>query len=179
MSRLAKKSIALPANVKVTVTSDKFAVEGPKGKIEKEYNGYYVQIVSEDNAVRVNRTNETRFHRAYQGLYWSLLRNAVEGVTNGYSKTLKIEGIGYKWAVANNKLTLNVGFSHPVEYVPPKGITLESPAPALLKVSGFDKELVGQISANIRFIKPPEPYKGKGIRYEGEVVRLKEGKTGK
>ncbi len=179
MSRLAKKLIAIPANVKVNVGNGVFSVEGPKGKIEKDFNTYYVEMKVIDNAVQVNRKGDTRYHKAYQGLYWKLVLNAVNGVTNGFMKTLKIEGVGYKWAVQNNKLTLNVGYSHPVEFVPPKGITLESPVPALLNISGFDRELVGQTAADIRFIKPPEPYKGKGIRYEKEVVRLKEGKTGK
>jgi large subunit ribosomal protein L6 len=121
----------------------------------------------------VNRKGDTRYHRANQVLYWKLLSNAVNGVTKGFTKTLKIEGIGYKWAVANNKLTLSVGFSHPVEFIAPKGITLESPAPALLNISGFDRELVGQVAANIGHSSPPEPFKGKASATRKKWLGLK------
>lgn len=178
MSRLAKKPVLLPKGVTVTVSDTTFKVEGPLGKLEHEFKPEFVEVKVEENGVYVNRKGDANEFKAYQGLYWAHLRNAVVGVSEGFKKVLKIMGVGYKWQLQGNKLVCNVGLSHSVEFIAPEGIKLSSDNPALLTVSGIDKRLVGQTAANIRFIKPPESYKGKGIRYENEVVRLKEGKAG-
>ncbi|MGL5254961.1 MAG: 50S ribosomal protein L6 [Brevinema sp.] len=178
MSRLANKSLPIPSGVTVTVENGIFSVKGSLGEIKQDFDAARVKISVDNNAVVVGRVNDERESRALQGLYWSLVRNALTGVSEGFTRGLEIQGVGYRWEVKESKINLTVGFSHPVSFVIPSGVTVEQPSPAQLLVKGFDKQLVGQVAANIRFIKPPEPYKGKGIRYSGEVVRLKEGKSG-
>jgi large subunit ribosomal protein L6 len=177
MSRLAKKFIAIPQGVNVEVGKTSFTVEGPKGKVEENYIPTYVEIKVEDGKVFVNRKADGNKFRAFQGLYWSLMKNCIFGVSEGFKKTLQIQGIGYKCELKGNILVCNVGYSHPVEFPVPDGVTITLESPVLLTVSGYNKQLVGQVAANIRFIKPPEPYKGKGIRYSNEVVKLKAGKS--
>ncbi|URA09053.1 50S ribosomal protein L6 [Thermospira aquatica] len=179
MSRLAKKPIVLPSGVTVKVEVDTVTVEGKLGKLTQTYLPYYVSIEVVDGKVMV-KPKEVFGAAAYTGLYWAIIRNMVKGVSEGFSKQLTIQGLGYKWELRGTKLVCTVGFSHPVEFTPPQGITLAlENNNTVLKVSGIDKHLVGQVAANIREIKPPEPYKGKGIRYVNEHVRIKEGKTGK
>lgn len=179
MSRLAKKPIVLPSGVNVKVESDTVVVEGKLGKLSQVFQPYYVSIEVAEGKVMV-KPKDVYGAAAYAGLYWALVRNMVKGVSEGFSKQLTIQGLGYKWELKGTKLVCTVGFSHPVEFTPPQGITLAlENNNTVLKVSGVDKQLVGQVAANIRGIKPPEPYKGKGIRYVNEHVRLKEGKTGK
>ncbi len=179
MSRIAKKPIILPEGVKVTLENGKLIVEGKLGKLEQEYKADFVEVKAEGNTLIVNRKGDSREYRALQGLYYRLFVNMVKGVSEGFSKTLLLQGIGYKMELKGNKLVLTVGFSHTVEFEIPKGITLKLENPQTLIVSGFDKHLVGQTAANIRAIKPPEPYKGKGLRYENERVKVKEGKKAK
>lgn len=179
MSRLAKKPIILPSGVNVNVDATVITVEGKLGKLTQAYLPYYVSIDVADGKVTV-KPKEVYRAPAYAGLYWALVRNMVKGVSEGFVKDLTIQGLGYKWELKGNKLVCTVGFSHPVEFIPPAGISLAlENNNTVLKVSGIDKQLVGQVAANIRGIKPPESYKGKGIRYVNEHVRLKEGKTGK
>ncbi len=179
MSRLAKKPLTIPSGVTVNVNAKEFIVEGPKGKLQRDIKPEFVEIAIDGNQAMVNRKGNSKPHKAFQGLYWSLLKNALIGVTQGYSKKLMIQGVGYKWEVKGKKLICNVGLSHKVEFDIPENIEVKSESANLITVSGFDKRLVGQVVANIRFIKPPEPYKGKGIRYENETVKLKEGKSAK
>jgi len=152
-------------------------VKGPKGSISREFHRD-MKIKHEASEIIVERPSDNNMHKALHGLTRSLINNMVSGVTAGYEKKLSLEGVGYRAAKQGNKLVLTVGYSHPVEIEPPKGIEFEVPAPNKISVKGVDKELVGLIAANIRKVREPEPYKGKGIRYEDEVVRRKVGKTG-
>ncbi|MEJ5283824.1 MAG: 50S ribosomal protein L6 [Brevinematia bacterium] len=179
MSRIAKKPIVLPDGVKANVDKDKVIVEGKLGKLEQTFRSEFIDVKIENGAIIVNRKGDSKEYRALQGLYYRLIVNMVKGVTEGFSKTLLLQGIGYKMELKGNKLVLTVGFSHVVEFDIPKGITLKLENPQTLIVSGIDKHLVGQTAANIRAIKPPEPYKGKGLRYLNERVKVKEGKTAK
>ncbi|MCX7820937.1 MAG: 50S ribosomal protein L6 [Brevinematales bacterium] len=179
MSRIAKKPIVLPDGVKVSVEKGKIVVEGKLGKLEQTYKSEFIDVKVENGAIMVNRKGDAKEYKALQGLYYRLFVNMVKGVTEGFSKTLLLQGIGYKMELKGNKLVLTVGFSHAVEFEIPKGISLKLENPQTLIVSGIDKHLVGQTAANIRAIKPPEPYKGKGLRYLNERVKVKEGKTAK
>ncbi|MGE5674203.1 MAG: 50S ribosomal protein L6 [Mycobacterium leprae] len=178
MSRIGKAPIKLAAGVEIKVEGNLVKVKGPKGELSREVCKD-LTITIEDGALHVVRPNDDRQIRALHGLTRSLINNMVVGVTAGYSKSLELVGTGYRAAKSGNNLTLQVGYSHPVEIVPPTGITFTVPAANQITVSGIDKEVVGQIAANVRQVRPPEPYLGKGIRYAGEVVRRKEGKTGK
>ncbi|MFO7171990.1 MAG: 50S ribosomal protein L6 [Bacillota bacterium] len=179
MSRVGKQPIPIPAGVTVTVEENNLVrVKGPKGELTRQIHRDMI-IKIEDNVVRVERPSDERMHKALHGLTRTLIANMVQGVTQGYEKALEIVGTGYRATKSGNKLTLSLGFSHPVEVQPPPGITFEVPNPTNIIVKGIDKELVGQVAANIRALKPPEPYLGKGIRYAGERVRRKAGKAGK
>jgi large subunit ribosomal protein L6 len=176
MSRIGKLPVQIPNGVEVKLDGSTLQVKGPKGSLSRELHKD-IKIIIEDSAIVVERPSGSMY-KALHGLTRSLIANMVDGVVNGYEKKLELEGVGYKAAKQGNKLVLTVGYSHPVEFEPPKGIEFEVPAPNKISVKGVDKELVGQVAANIRKVREPEPYKGKGIRYEKEYVRRKVGKTG-
>ncbi len=179
MSRIGKAPVTVPSGVDVTVASGTITVKGPKGTLSREIPGD-IQIVQEDGVLRFERPNDERENRALHGLTRSLVNNMVIGVTDGFKKQLEIVGVGYRAeAQGPNGLRLNLGFSHPVQVAAPEGITFEVPAPTQIVVNGIDKEVVGQVAANIRSIRKPEPYKGKGVRYAGERILRKAGKAGK
>ncbi len=179
MSRLAKKNLPIPAGVKVSLTGNVIHFEGPKGKIEEKFVTDFVAIKVSDKDVQVDRKGNSKPFRSYQGLYWSLIKNAMIGVSEGFTMTMAIQGVGYKWEAKGQQINLNVGFSHPVAFSLPNGVTAKQDAPNLMTLMSHDKHLLGQTAANLRFVKPPEPYKGKGVRYQNEVVKLKEGKSAK
>lgn len=176
MSRIGKKSIAIPSGVTVQVNGNEVMVKGPKGEL-KQHLLPGITVTVADNAVQVGRTNDERQTRAYHGLVRSLIQNQVMGVSQGFKKTLKLVGTGYRVALKGQGLTLSLGFSHPVEIVATPGIKLTTEGNDTIHIEGIDKQIVGQVAANIRKIRPPEPYKGKGVRYVDEVVRRKAGKT--
>jgi len=178
MSRIGKLPINIPAGLNIDVSSDNIVkVKGPKGELSTKINSD--MKVSVDNGVlTVERPSDRKDHRALHGLSRALINNMVVGVSDGFKKTLKIVGVGYRAAKQGNKIVLNLGFSHPVEVVEEKGITFEVPDQTTIVINGIDKQAVGEVAAVIRKLRPPEPYKGKGIRYEGEQVRRKVGKTG-
>jgi large subunit ribosomal protein L6 len=179
MSRIGNAPVAVPAGVDVTVADGTVTVKGPKGTLSRVIPGD-IQITQEDGALQFVRPNDERKNKALHGLVRSLVNNMVIGVTDGYKKQLEIVGVGYRAeAQGANALRLNLGFSHPVNVQAPDGITFEVPVPTQVVVSGIDKEVVGQVAANIRSIRKPEPYKGKGVRYAGERVLRKAGKAGK
>lgn len=177
MSRIGKLPVKIPQGVEVKLNNNVITVKGPKGTISRELHKS-MSVKQQDSEIIVERPNDIKENRALHGLTRSLIFNMVNGVVNGYEKKLSLEGVGYKAAMQGKKLVLTVGYSHPVEIDPPSGIEFEVPAPNKIVVKGIDKELVGLIAANIRMVREPEPYKGKGIRYENEVVRRKVGKTG-
>lgn len=178
MSRVGKKPVEIPSGVTVTLADKTITVKGPKGELARELHPEIIVKV-EENQVVVERPSENKLHRALHGTTRSIISNMVEGVSKGYEKGLELIGVGYRATKSGSNLVLNVGYSHPVEIVPEKGIEIEVPSNTKVIVKGIDKERVGAIAANIRSVRLPEPYKGKGIRYEGEFVRRKEGKTGK
>lgn len=179
MSRVGRLPIAIPAGVTVTVTPDNVVtVKGAKGELTKAMSKD-MNIAIEENQVVVTRPSDVKEHRALHGLTRALINNMVIGVTNGYAKTLQLIGVGYRATAKGKGLTLNLGFSHPVEIEAVEGITFELPDSTTVVVRGIDKELVGDVAADIRTWRKPEPYKGKGIKYSDEVIRRKEGKTGK
>lgn len=178
MSRIGRRPIALPKGVEVQLEGRVVRVKGPKGELSREIVPE-VTVSVQDGHLRVERRAETPRHRALHGLTRTLLANMVEGVTNGFERRLELQGVGYRAAKSGRNLTLSVGYSHVVEMTPPAGIEIEVPAPNLIVVKGPDREKVGQFTADIRRVRPPEPYQGKGIRYAGERVRRKVGKTGK
>jgi large subunit ribosomal protein L6 len=179
MSRVGNKLIEVPSGVTIDVASDNtVSVKGPKGELSRKFNAD-IKINLQDNQITVERPSDHKEHRALHGTTRSVLNNMVIGVTNGYERALDIIGVGYRASKSGNKLVLNVGYSHPVEIVPEQGIDIEVPSNTKVIVKGIDKQRVGEVAANIRSVRSPEPYKGKGIRYEGEYVRRKEGKTAK
>lgn len=179
MSRIGLKPIEVPAGVEVTIDDNNHVVvKGPKGTLEKSINTD-LTINMEDSVITVARPTDRKEHRSLHGLSRTLIANMVEGVTVGFTKTLDIVGVGYRASKEGKVLKLGLGFSHPVEMEDPEGISVEVPTANKIIVSGINKEQVGTYAANIRKLRKPEPYKGKGIRYENEVVRRKEGKTGK
>ncbi|MTI80751.1 MAG: 50S ribosomal protein L6 [Firmicutes bacterium] len=178
MSRTGRKPIAIPDGVEVQLQDNLVQVKGPKGQLEKEMH-QEMNIKIEDKTIVVERPSESKKHKALHGTTRSLISNMVEGVTNGFEKSLELVGVGYRAQKQGNKLVLNMGYSHPVEMDPPEGIEIEVPSNNKVQVKGTDKELVGAIAANIRMVREPEPYKGKGIKYEGEHIRRKAGKAGK
>lgn len=178
MSRIGRAPITVPAGVTITIAEDNtVTVKGPKGELTRTLNKD-MMIEMEENVLTVKRPSDNKEHRSLHGLTRTLVSNMVTGVTEGFKKTLEINGVGYRAAQAGKNVNLSLGFSHPVVVEPPTGITLEVPAPNRIVVSGISKEVVGEIAANIRKYREPEPYKGKGIKYEGEVVRRKVGKAG-
>lgn len=177
MSRIGRMPIAIPSGVTVKMEDNVVTVKGPKGELTRTLHPDMI-IKMEDNTIVVERPSENKQHRSLHGLTRTLISNMVVGVTAGYQKTLEIAGVGYRAAKAGKNLNLTLGFSHPVVVEPPEGITLDVPAPNKIIVSGINKETVGAIAANIRSFREPEPYKGKGIKYEGEHIRRKIGKAG-
>ena len=178
MSRIGRAPVAIPAGVEVNVADNNVVtVKGPKGTLTQQFNAN-LTISVEGSVITVTRPNDLKENRALHGLTRSLINNMVVGVTEGFKKTLEVNGVGYRVALEGNKLVMNLGFSHQVIMEAPAGITVEVPNPNLIIVSGFDKQLVGQFAANIREKRLPEPYKGKGIKYSDEVIRRKVGKTG-
>ena len=179
MSRIGKLPINIPGGVTITVGDDNTVnVKGPKGQLSEKISPD-MEISMEEGVLLVKRPSDDKEHKALHGLSRSLIHNMVVGVTSGYQKNLDIVGVGYRAQMQGAKLVLNVGYSHPVEFEAPAGITFEVPNPNRISVLGISKQQVGQMAADIRKVRPPEPYKGKGIKYENEFVRRKEGKTGK
>ncbi|MCM3768219.1 50S ribosomal protein L6 [Neobacillus niacini] len=178
MSRIGKKPIEIPAGVTITNNNNTVTVKGPKGELTRSFNPE-IAINIEENTVTITRPSDVKEHRALHGTTRAVLANMIEGVAQGFEKRLELIGVGYRAQKQGSKLVLNVGYSHPVEFEPETGLEIEVPANTKITVRGIDKERVGELAANIRQVRPPEPYKGKGIRYEGEFVRRKEGKTGK
>ena len=178
MSRIGRKVIEVPAGVEISRDGNVLTVKGPKGTLSREFHKDMV-IKVEENTLVVERPTDNKLHRSLHGTTRSVLNNMVEGVTKGFEKNLELVGVGYRAAKAGDKVTLSLGFSHPVEIVPENGIEIEVPAPTKLVIKGINKERVGQVAAQIRSLREPEPYKGKGIKYENEVIRRKVGKTGK
>ncbi|TCJ18254.1 50S ribosomal protein L6 [Rubrobacter taiwanensis] len=177
MSRIGKAPVELPSGVSVDISGRRIKVTGPKGELEVPV-GEGVTVRQEDGALICERASDSPKHRAMHGLTRSLLYNAVRGVTDGFSKTLQIQGVGYRAQMRGGNIEFQVGYSHPVVVEPQEGVEFELPNPTTVVVRGIDKQRVGQVAAEIRAIRPPEPYKGKGIRYEGEQVRRKVGKAG-
>jgi large subunit ribosomal protein L6 len=177
MSRIGKRPVPLPKGVTVSVAGREVTVKGPKGEIKRLVHPE-MSVTADDKQVAVARPSDATRHKALHGLTRTLIRNMVQGVSQGYGKTLEIHGVGYKAELQGGGLKLTVGFSHPVEFKAPPGIKFTVDNNTLVKVDGVDKELVGQVASEVRKVRPPEPYQGKGIRYQGEHVRRKAGKTG-
>jgi len=178
MSRIGRQPVALPAGVEVLVDDNNLVVvKGPRGELQQQISKL-IKVEQEDGVLTVSRSCDAKADRCQHGLARTLIANMVEGVTNGFQKKLELVGVGYKADKSGNKLTLNLGYSHPVVMEDPEGITVEVPEPTKITVKGNNKELVGNYAATIRAWRKPEPYKGKGVRYEGEKVRKKEGKSG-
>ncbi|HEX7050717.1 MAG TPA: 50S ribosomal protein L6 [Longimicrobiales bacterium] len=177
MSRIGRKPIPIPKGVEVQVDGSRVRVKGPKGELVREFQPD-MRIRVEAEQVSVERPSDSSAHRAFHGLTRALLANMVTGVSEGFRKALEIVGVGYRAEKRGKMLVLNIGYSHLVEYPEPDGITISTPSPTTVVVEGIDKQKVGQVAAEIRSVRPPEPYKGKGIRYEGEHVRRKAGKAG-
>ena len=179
MSRIGKKPIEIPASVKVDIAQDgTVTVKGPKGTLSEQVKGG-ITIKEEGNQLILERPSDDKNHRALHGLYRALVHNMVVGVTDGFAKTLEMVGTGYRAQAEGKKLTINIGFSHPVVLDAPENITFETPAPTKIVIKGINKQQVGNLAADIRAIRKPEPYLGKGIKYENEHIRRKEGKAGK
>ena len=178
MSRIGRMPITVPSSVDVTIDGRQLTVKGPKGTLSRQLHPD-ITVSREDATLVVTRPTEQKTHKQLHGLTRTLVNNMVVGVTDGYRKGLEITGVGYRAALNGRKLTLNLGYSHPIEIDPPEGISFEVENPTRLAVVGIDKELVGQIAAKVRSTRKPEPYKGKGVRYAGEQIRRKAGKAGK
>lgn len=178
MSRIGKMPVSIPAGVEVKNENNCITVKGPKGELTQQFSKE-LGIEIAEGVITVTRPTDEKNHRSLHGLTRTLISNMVEGVTNGYSKTLEIEGVGYRAAKQGNKVTLTLGFSHPVIFEEGNGLTIDVPQPNRLVISGIDKQAVGQLAAEIREKRQPEPYKGRGIRYAGERIIRKEGKSGK
>lgn len=177
MSRIGKKSIPLPKGVTVTVEGNVVKVKGPKGELQRTVHPE-LKIALENNELMVSRPSDETRHKALHGLTRTLVANMVEGTSTGFRKTLELVGVGYKAEARPYGLQLALGYSHPIEYKAPKGIKLTAPVPTQILIDGADKEMVGQVAAEIRSFRKPEPYKGKGIKYQGEQIRRKAGKAG-
>ncbi|WP_018753980.1 50S ribosomal protein L6 [Paenibacillus sanguinis] len=178
MSRIGRKPITVPSGVTVTLDNAVITVKGPKGTLTRELHKD-IKVALEDNVITIDRPSDNKLHRSLHGTTRSVVNNMVSGVTEGFTKTLELVGVGYRASLAGNKLVLNVGYSHPVEITPEAGIEFEVPVNTKIIVKGINKERVGEYAANIRAVRAPEPYKGKGIKYEGERIIRKEGKAGK
>ena len=179
MSRIGKMPIAVPSGVEVSLEGQQVSVKGPKGTLSHRVAEPITVERAESGELSVNRPDDERESKSLHGLTRTLINNMVVGVTDGYRKGLEITGVGYRATLNGKKLTLNLGYSHPIEIDPPEGISFEVENPTRLAVLGIDKELVGQIAAQVRSTRKPEPYKGKGVRYAGEKIRRKAGKAGK
>jgi large subunit ribosomal protein L6 len=177
MSRIGKKPIEVPNGVTVTLDGTTVKVKGPKGELERKLHAD-IQVKLEGSTITVERPSDEPNHRALHGLSRTLVANMVEGVSKGFTKTLELVGVGYKAEVRPYGLQLSLGFSHPINYHAPAGIKLSAPQPTQIVVEGANKETVGQVAAELRSFRPPEPYKGKGIKYQGEQIRRKAGKAG-
>ena len=178
MSRIGRKSIPVPAGVDVTITGQTVKVKGPKGELSHTV-AEPITVEQDGSELHVNRPNDERRAKELHGLSRTLVANMIVGVTEGYKKTLEINGTGYRVTAKGQDLEFALGFSHPVNVTPPAGISFTVERPTQFTVAGIDKQLVGEVAANIRKIRPPEPYKGKGVKYQGEVIRRKAGKAGK
>lgn len=177
MSRIGKKSIEIPKGISIDINNNLIKIAGPKGSLVLEVLPL-VSVKMEDNKIIVSVNKEDRQSRAFHGLFRALINNMIVGVNSGFTKLLLINGVGYKAALQGKALNLQLGYSHPISYTPPEGITLEVPTPTQIKVSGINKELVGEIAARIRSFRKPDAYKGKGIMYDNETIRRKPTKTG-
>ena len=177
MSRIGKQPIPLPEKVDVAIEDRRVTVRGPKGEVATTLPET-ITIAVDDGQVVVTRAGDEGRHKALHGLARTLVANMIEGVTKGFSRRLEIIGVGYRAEASGRKVRLTLGYSHPIEYAAPEGVEIVSPTPTVIEVRGADKQAVGQVAADLRGFRPAEPYKGKGIRYEGEVVRRKAGKTG-
>ena len=177
MSRIGRKPVPVPGGVTVTIDGSTVKVKGPKGELVQTFRPE-MKIEQQDGTLTVVRPTDSKEHRAVHGLTRALLANMIEGVTNGFRKTLEIIGVGYRAEKKGNALVLTVGYSHQVNYPEPPGIKLSTTSPTVVVIEGIDKAMVGQVAAELRAVRPPEPYKGKGIRYQGEQVRRKAGKAG-
>jgi large subunit ribosomal protein L6 len=178
MSRIGKLPVSVPSGVNVDIKGDEVRVKGPKGELSQKML-QHVAVKLEDGKVIVERKGDAKEHRAAHGLTRTLVNNMIEGVSKGFRKSLEIQGVGYRAAKSGEGLNLTLGYSHPVSYKPPKGITISVEGTNKIHVEGIDKQQVGQVAAEIRNLRPPEPYKGKGVRYAAEVIRKKLGKAGK
>jgi large subunit ribosomal protein L6 len=178
MSRIGRMPVTVPSSVEVTIDGRHLTVTGPKGTLSRDLHPD-ITVSREDGQLVVTRPTEQKTHKQLHGLTRTLVNNMVVGVTDGYRKGLEITGVGYRASKNGEKLQLNLGYSHPIEIDPPQGISFEVENPTRLAVIGIDKELVGQVAARVRATRKPEPYKGKGVRYAGEVIRRKAGKAGK
>lgn len=176
MSRVGKSPIKIPEGVQVEQKGAHIIMKGKNGEMEQTIHPD-MKIVIEDNTIRVERPSENKFHKSLHGLTRSLIQNMVNGLTTGFTKNLEIVGVGYRGEMKGKSLVLQLGYSHPIYFVPPEGIAIEAPSPTSVVIKGIDKQLVGQVAAKIRSFRMPEPYKGKGIRYENEYVRRKAGKA--
>ena len=176
MSRIGKKTIVVPKGVTVTQSGQNIKIKGPKGELENNVHPN-IGVEIKDNEIFVKRPNDLKENKALHGLTRALLQNLINGVTNAYSKTLDIVGVGYRAEMKGKNLLLNIGYSHPIFFIPPDGVALQTPVQTQIIISGIDKQLVGLVAAKIRSIRPPEPYKGKGIKYSNEQIIRKAGKT--
>jgi large subunit ribosomal protein L6 len=179
MSRVGRLPVEVPSGVDVKINGSEVVVKGPKGELKRLFSPK-IEIALEENKVVVTRSSDEAPERALHGTTRALIQNMVTGVSTGFTKVLEVQGVGYRAEMNGDNLVLHVGYSHPVEITPPEGISFEADSKTrLIKVSGYDKQTVGQVAVDIRGVRPPEPYKGKGIRYQGEYVRRKAGKAGK
>jgi len=176
VSRIGKKPVEIPAGVSIVKEGNSLTIKGPKGELKNSFNSS-LSIEVKSNEVIVTRPDDTKEHRSLHGLTRALIQNMVTGVKSSYSKTLDIIGVGYRAELKGKNLLLNIGYSHPIYFIPPDGVTLETPTQTQIIISGIDKQLVGQVAAKIRSIRKPEPYKGKGIKYSDEQIQRKAGKT--
>lgn len=176
MSRIGKKPIQVPSGVTVSINGNDIKIKGPKGELGISYH-QNISVSFKDNVIEVTRSNDLKENRSLHGLTRALIQNMIKGVTEEYKKILDIVGVGYKAELKGNNLLLSMGYSHPIYFIPPTGIKLETPTPTQIIVTGIDKQLVGQVASKIRSFRKPEPYKGKGIKYSTEIIRRKAGKT--
>lgn len=180
MSRIGKNLIILPKQVKVNLDGQKISVEGPKGSLSRTLPSLICCVINQENGtLTLQKAKDTQLAQSLYGLSRTLVSNMVVGVSEGFNKKLQLTGVGYRAQVSGNDLVLNIGFSHPVKMVAPTSVSVKCETPTTVVVSGIEKDLVGEFAAKIRAMRPPEPYKGKGIAYEGEIIRRKSGKTGK
>src|SRR5579864_9264819 len=178
MSRIGKLPITVPSGVEVALTGNHLSVTGSRGTLQRSLPPAMI-ITVDGSVITVERPTDTTMHRALHGLTRTLVFNMVEGVSNGFTRQLELVGVGFRAAKQGNDLVLNLGYSHPIRYTPPEGVAIDVPTPTSISVSGSNKEIVGQVAAKIRSFRKPEPYKGKGVMYRGEVIRRKAGKSGK